>query len=103
MIASAGSLPLVDLAKSVSSLRQVIWVTEPSSKHMDWEGAPEHETGGKISVSVWDNLVQEATAATSELPSNDQGAAPGNLIFLWQQSPGGPAKIVEFTQKVWQC
>jgi hypothetical protein len=93
VVATAGSLPLAGLTQSVSSLRQVIWVT-------DWQGAPENETGGKLDVSVWDSLVTEASSTSSELPKNDESVVPGNLIFLWQKSINSSAEVVEFTQKV---
>lgn len=100
MVASAGSLALVGLAQNVPSLRQVVWVTDPSNKHMDWQGSPEHETKGKLQVTIWDQLVERSPTMGSELPANDQGLVPGNLIVLWQKGPGGLAKTVEFTQKV---
>jgi hypothetical protein len=100
VVATAGSLPLAGLTESVSSLRQVIWVTDPANKHMDWQGAPEKETGGKLNVSVWDNLVTEAPSTSSELPKNDESVVPGNLIFLWQKGTNSSAEVVEFTQKV---
>jgi hypothetical protein len=67
---------------------------------MDWEGAPENETGRKLDVSVWDNLVTESKSASSELPKNDETVIPGNLVFLWQKSINSSAEVVEFTQKV---
>ncbi|KAI4849099.1 acetyl-CoA synthetase-like protein, partial [Aureobasidium sp. EXF-8845] len=98
VVATAGSLPLAGLTQSVSSLRQVVWVTDPANEHMDWEGAPENETGGKLDVSVWHNLMAEASSTSSELPKNDETVVPGNLIFLWQKSINSSAEVVEFTQ-----
>ncbi|KAG9928675.1 acetyl-CoA synthetase-like protein, partial [Aureobasidium melanogenum] len=99
VVATAGSLPLAGLTESVSSLRHVVWVTDPANKHMDWQGAPDNETRGKLEVNVWDNLVTEASSTSSELPKNDESVVPGNLIFLWQTSTDSPAEVVEFTQK----
>ncbi|KAK6004428.1 hypothetical protein QM012_008290 [Aureobasidium pullulans] len=99
VIATAGSLPLAGLTESVSSLRHVVWVTDPANKHMDWEGAPDSETKDKLAVSVWDNLMTETSATNSELPKNDENVFPGSLIFLWQKSTNSPAQVVEFTQK----
>jgi len=101
VVATAGSLPLTGLTQSVSSLRQVIWVTDPANKHMDWQGAPENETGGKLDVSVWDNLVTEASSTGSELPKNDETVVPGNLIFLWQKSVNGSAEVVGSHKRTW--
>ncbi|CAD0099974.1 unnamed protein product [Aureobasidium mustum] len=100
VVASAGSLPLAGLTESVSTLRHVIWVTDPANKHMDWEGAPDSETKGKLAVSVWDNLVTEGSSISSELPKNDESVVPGNLIFVWQKNTtDSVAEVVEFTQK----
>ncbi|KAG9616276.1 acetyl-CoA synthetase-like protein, partial [Aureobasidium melanogenum] len=99
VVATAGSLPLAGLTESVSSLRHVVWVTDPANKHMDWQGAPDNETRGKLEVNVWDNLVTEASSTSSELPKNDESVVPGNLIFLWQTSTDSPAEVTEFTQK----
>jgi hypothetical protein len=100
VIATAGSLPPAGLAESVSSLRQVIWIADSASKHMDWQGAPDSEARGKLDMFVWHNLTAGAFSASSELPKNDESVVPGNLIFLWQKSVNSPAEVVEFTQKV---
>jgi acyl-CoA synthetase (AMP-forming)/AMP-acid ligase II len=95
LIAQAGSLPLADVGKSVSGLRQVIWTVEKTSRHMDWNEVPEG-IGGKIDVSVWHQLVQDQKSTAAALPS-DSDKAPG-VAFLWQESVGKPAEVVEFTQ-----
>ncbi|KAJ4293644.1 hypothetical protein N0V90_008928 [Kalmusia sp. IMI 367209] len=96
LIAEAGSIPLADVGKSVSSLRQVIWTVEKTSRHMDWNEVPEG-IGGKIDVSVWHQLVQDQKNGNVELPQ-DTGKAP-NVVFLWQESVGKSVDIVEFTQQ----
>ncbi|KAF1969764.1 hypothetical protein BU23DRAFT_512646 [Bimuria novae-zelandiae CBS 107.79] len=96
LIAQAGSVPLADVGKGVSSLRQVIWTVEKTSRHMDWNEVPEG-IGGKIDVSVWHQLVQDQKNGGAELPK-DAGKAP-NVVFLWQEAVGKPAEIVEFTQQ----
>ncbi|KAK7188972.1 hypothetical protein PSPO01_05081 [Paraphaeosphaeria sporulosa] len=100
LVAEAGSVPLADVGKSVSSLRQVIWTVEKTSRHMDWNEVPEG-IGGKIDVSVWHQLVQDQKVAFPELPKDagkDATKAP-NVIFLWQERVGKAAEIVEFTQQ----
>lgn len=97
LIAQAGSLPLADVAQSVPGLRQIVWTVEETSRHMDWSEVPEG-IGGKIDVSVWHELVQDAKHSEHVLPS-DNTKAP-NVVFLWQEAVGKPAEIVEFTQQV---
>lgn len=96
LIAEAGSVPLADVGKAVSSLRQVIWTVEKTSRHVDWNVVPEG-IGGKIDVSVWHQLVQDQQNGSVELPQ-DAGKAQ-NVVFLWQEGVGKPVEIVEFTQQ----
>jgi acyl-CoA synthetase (AMP-forming)/AMP-acid ligase II len=97
LIAEAGSVPLADVIKGASNLRQIIWTVEKTSRHMDWSEVPEG-IGGKIDVSVWHELIQDHKGAAAALPTGTD-KAPG-VAFVWQESPGKPAEIVEFTQQV---
>lgn len=97
LIAEAGSVPLADVSKGVSSLRQIIWTVEKTSRHMDWSEVPEG-IGGKMDVSVWHELVQDQKNGAAELPSTNE-KAPG-VVFLWQEVVGKSAQAVEFTQQV---
>ncbi|KAF2191833.1 hypothetical protein K469DRAFT_556422 [Zopfia rhizophila CBS 207.26] len=96
LVAEAGSLPLADVSKGASSIRQVIWTVEKTSRHMDWNEVPEG-IGGKVDVSVWHELVQDQKNGKVELPQ-DSGK-PANLVFLWQEGVGKSAEIVEFSQQ----
>ncbi|KAH7067859.1 hypothetical protein FB567DRAFT_541365 [Paraphoma chrysanthemicola] len=96
LIAEAGSVPLAEVIKGASGLRQIIWTVEKTSRHMDWSEVPEG-IGGKIDVSVWHDLVQEQQGGALALPSTTE-KAPG-IVFLWQERVGKPAEIVEFTQQ----
>lgn len=97
LIAQAGSVPLDDVSKGVSGLRQVIWTVEKTSRHMDWNEVPEG-IGGDLDVSVWHQLVQDQRSADPKLPA-DTVKAPG-VVFLWQQGVRKSAEIVEFSQNV---
>ncbi|KAL6704512.1 hypothetical protein ACN47E_008141 [Coniothyrium glycines] len=96
LIAAAGSIPLADVTRGASALKQIVWTVEKTSRHMDWSEVPEG-IGGKIDVSVWHELVQEHKGGVAELPT-DTTKAPG-LIFLWQEAVGKSADVVEFTQQ----
>lgn len=93
LIAAAGNLPLQDLESQCTKLKSVTWVVEKTSRHMDWNEKPDN-----LDISVWHDLVEEAPDASSELPSNDTGAAPTTLITVWQNKQG-QSDIVEFTQQ----
>ncbi|KAH3965833.1 hypothetical protein HBH92_128500 [Parastagonospora nodorum] len=96
LIAEAGSVPLADVIQGAPGLRQIIWTVEKTSRHMDWSEVPEG-IGGKIDVSVWHELVQDQQNGSVALPSNSD-KVPG-VVFLWQETVGKPAEIVEFTQQ----
>jgi acyl-CoA synthetase (AMP-forming)/AMP-acid ligase II len=96
LIAEAGSLPLADLIKGGSGVRQIIWTVETSSRHMGWSEVPEG-IGGKIDISVWHELVQDQHSGTIALPTTNEKAP--TVVFLWQEAVGKPAEIVEFTQQ----
>jgi len=97
LIAAAGSVPLAEISKAVPAIREVIWTVEKTSRHMDWNEVPEG-IGGKVDVSVWHDLVQDQKSRNTKLPEDTSKAA--NLVFIWQEKPGAPAEVVEFTQGV---
>lgn len=97
LIAEAGSIPLANVIQGASSLRQIIWTVEKTSRHMDWSEVPEG-IGGKIDVSVWHELVQDQQSGAIALPTNTDKAP--SVVFLWQEAVGKSAEVVEFTQQV---
>lgn len=97
LIAQAGSVPLADVTRGASGLRQIIWTVEKSSRHMDWSEVPEG-IGGKIDVSVWHELVSDRKNGTAQLPTTTE--KPPNVTFLWQETTGKSAETVEFSQQV---
>lgn len=97
LIAQAGSVPLAEVTRGVPALRQIMWIVEKTSRHMDWSEVPEG-IGGKVDVSVWHELVQDSKNTETTLPTN-AAKAPG-VVFLWQEAVGKPAEIVEFSQQV---
>jgi hypothetical protein len=99
LIGAAGSLPLQEVAKKHQSLKQVIWVVEKTSRHMDWTEVPQ-DIGGKIDVSVWHQLVQDSQdVSTSDMP-DIKSEDLGKIVTVCADKPGSEERIVEFTQKV---
>lgn len=97
LIAQAGSVPLAEMTQGASGLRQIIWTVEKTSRHMDWSEVPEG-IGGKLDVAVWHHLVQEQKNAAAQLPTTTD--KPPSVVFLWQETVGKSAEVVEFTQQV---
>lgn len=89
------------LSKAKSSVKQLIWVVEKTSRHMDWTEVPEG-LGGSIDVSVWHELVQDHSGDAPPFPElkSDQ---LGKIITLWdseslQSGTKSPTnEVVEFT------
>lgn len=100
LIAAAGTVSLKDVLKFPSGLKQVIWVVEKTSRHMDWNEVPEG-VGGNPEITVWHDIIEEK-ASTSDLPPEAPGGIPPNVIIVHKTSRSGKEEleIVEFTQKV---
>jgi hypothetical protein len=101
LVAAAGSLPLEMLSKGNSSLKQLVWVVEKTSRHMDWTEIPEG-LGGSIDVSVWHETIQDHQGdppAFPDLKSNELG----KIVTLWDYdalqsgSKAPTSEVVEFT------
>lgn len=51
---------------------------------MDWNGVPD-KAAGRLTVSVWHDVVDENKAsATAQLPDNETGDKPADIITVWQ-------------------
>ena len=101
LIAGAGALPLNELLQKYRSLKQIIWVVERTSRHMDWNEVPEG-VGGKADIAVWHDIIDEKASTPSELPTEiPEGAVPDVLCVVEDGiSALDSYEIVTFTQKV---
>jgi acyl-CoA synthetase (AMP-forming)/AMP-acid ligase II len=92
VIAAVGSFPFDVITKSYPALRQLIWVVDEGSAHLDWNEVPKG-TGGAVNVSTWSEIIQdqEATAGT-ELPPTERTSELKKVLAFW---PSG--KLVEFS------
>lgn len=100
LIAAAGTLSLKDVLKHSSGLKQVIWVVERTSRHMDWNDVPDG-VGGSPEIAVWHDIIDDKTS-TSDLPPQSSDEAKPNILIVHKHSRAGSEEleIVEFTQKV---
>jgi hypothetical protein len=100
LIAAAGGLSLTEVVRFYGGLKQVIWVVEEGSRHMDWNEVPEG-IGGQAGVGVWHEIVEEKRANVgSAVPDNAEGDTLKNLVSIWQGEKNSVGEVVEFTQKV---
>jgi len=99
LVAQAGSLPLEEVGKHYKGLKQVIWVVEKTSRHVDWTEVPK-DVGGGMDVSMWHQLVQDHPATASlNVPDLKTSEIPP-LVTIWLDKLGAAPQIVEFTQAV---
>lgn len=93
VVAAVGSFPFDVITKSYPALKQLIWVVDEGSKHMDWNEVPTG-TGGAVNVSTWQDIIQDQDhSAGAELPPVDRKGELKNVLAFW---PNG--ELVEYTQ-----
>ena len=104
LVAQAGTLPLNELLRSYSGLKQVVWVVGETSRHMDWKEASGLDNG-EIHTATWHNLLEEQKgSASSDPPSDNPDFVLPNILAVWQRQTSASLpetyEVVEFTQKV---
>jgi hypothetical protein len=93
VIAAVGSFPFDVITKSYPALKQLIWVVDEGSKHMDWDDVPKG-TGGAINVSTWQEIIQDAEHNVgTDLPPVDRTGELKKVLAFW---PNG--ELIEYTQ-----
>lgn len=96
MIAAVGTLPFDAVTKDYAGLQSLIWVVNEGSKHLDWDVVPKG-SGGAINVSTWQEVVEEHSNVSSELPPLDK-TTPKNVLAFWSPENGEPGELIEYTQ-----
>ncbi|EXJ70038.1 uncharacterized protein A1O5_07111 [Cladophialophora psammophila CBS 110553] len=79
LIAAAGTLDLETMSSTAKTIKNIIWVTRPENKHMDWsEGSPEG-----FAVSSWEQLVEKNQRSSNSevLPLDKDSQVPPVSIF----------------------
>ncbi|KAG6065110.1 hypothetical protein E4U32_007733 [Claviceps aff. humidiphila group G2b] len=98
VITASGSFPFDSVVKAYSLIRQLIWVVDDGSRHMDWNDVPEG-TGGSVNVTTWQDLVNDSpTSALTELPPVDKDQVPQDIVTFWQDKAGNIGEMVRFSQ-----
>lgn len=93
-----GSFPFDAVVKSYPGLKQLIWVVDAGSSHMDWNEVPEG-FGGEVNVSTWQDILNDNPPdAGLELPSETEAQEPKDVIFFWP-TKDNTEEMVQFTQK----
>jgi hypothetical protein len=95
VVAAVGSFPFDVVIKEYPSLRQLIWVVDEGSKHLDWNEVPKG-MGGKINVSTWQEIIEDDKSTTSDVPAVDSTNTPADLVAFWPSKSG--YQLVSYTQ-----
>ena len=100
LVAGAGTVPLNELLPKYSGLKQVMWVVERTSRHMDWNEVPEG-LGGKADIAVWHDIIDEKAFSSSDLPTEVAGSSPPDLLLVTEDATSAldSYEIVSFAQK----
>lgn len=97
VVTAPGAFPFDHVVKSYPSLRQLIWVVDEGSSHMDWNEVPQG-TGGSVNVSTWQDIVNDGPAdAAKELPPLEGQKEARDVTVFWQAKPGTAEEMVRFT------
>ncbi len=101
LVAAAGTIPLKELVKHYSGLKQIVWVVERSSRHIDWNEVPDG-VGGRADVLAWHDIVDQNEASSETPPDLPQSAISDIVAVYEHKNHGGERRyeIVNFTQKV---
>ncbi|KAI5461336.1 hypothetical protein BGZ63DRAFT_385631 [Mariannaea sp. PMI_226] len=98
LVTAPGAFPFDAVVSAYPSLRQLVWVTDEGSNHMDWNEIPEG-TGSSINVATWQDIVRDAPVeAGKELPASDPERSPMDVVTFWQGKPGQVEEMVRLTQ-----
>ncbi|KAH6850756.1 hypothetical protein B0I37DRAFT_372330 [Chaetomium sp. MPI-CAGE-AT-0009] len=97
VVTAPGSFPFDVVVKSYPALRQLIWVVDEGSKHMDWNEVPQG-TGSSVNVSTWQDIISDSPVdAGKELPPLEKQKAPRDVTVFWKSKPGQQEELVRFT------
>ncbi|KAI1821570.1 hypothetical protein F4861DRAFT_453446 [Xylaria intraflava] len=98
VVTSPGAFPFDNVVKSYPALRQLIWVVDEGSKHLDWNEVPKG-TGSKVNVSTWQDILNDnPQTAGTELPSSDNQVAAPDVVMFWTLNSSSVEEMVRFTQ-----
>lgn len=98
LVAAPGAFPFDAVVNAYPSLRQLIWVVDEGSSHMDWNEVPEG-MGGSVNVATWQEILRDApVTAGTELPAPDGKSGPMDVVTFWQSKAGQMEEMVRFSQ-----
>lgn len=95
LLAAVGTLPFDAITNEYKGLKNLVWVVDEGSKHLDWDEVPKG-MGGPINVFTWQEEVEQSQHHTSELPESGPNP-PRNILAFWSCEKAVPGELVEYT------
>ncbi|KAI9664161.1 MAG: hypothetical protein M1831_002340 [Alyxoria varia] len=95
LVANAGSVSVADLRKQSSTIKQVIWVVEKTSRSVDWSD----DANG---TSEWHRVVGEPSdtfTGSADLPQPSPGDKVPDIVTIWLNDTPSSGEIISFTQQ----
>ena len=97
VVTAPGSFPFDVAVRHYPSLRQLVWVVDDGSRHMDWNEVPQG-AGGSVNVATWQDIVNDSPQdAGRALPPLEGQPEPRDVTVFWQGPPGQQEEMVRFT------
>ncbi|KAI1812338.1 hypothetical protein GGS20DRAFT_587630 [Poronia punctata] len=98
VVTCPGAFPFDSVVKSYPALRQLVWVVDEGSKHLDWNEVPKG-MGGKVNVSTWQDILSDhPQSAGAALPAEDHTTDAPDVIMFWKNDDDTVEEMVRFTQ-----
>ncbi|KAI1126015.1 hypothetical protein F5Y10DRAFT_221370 [Nemania abortiva] len=98
VVTCPGTFPFDSVVKSYPALRQLIWVVDEGSKHLDWNEVPKG-MGGKVNVSTWQDILNDSPqTAGKELPPIDNQTVAPDVIMFSASKTDPVGEMTRFTQ-----
>jgi len=97
VVTAPGLFPFDSIVKYYPALRQLVWVVDDGSKHMDWNEVPKG-TGGSVNVATWQDIINESPLDGGKaLPSLEGQQDARDVTVFWEAQPGTMEEMVRFT------
>ena len=94
VIAEAGTIPLTDIKTKCKDVKQVLWVVEKTSRHMDW-----NQNESNIRSTTWHDLVEGSKSVSEETPVHSDGQKAPGIVTIWLNKTSTSGDIVSFSQQ----
>ena len=96
LVANAGSVSVVDLRQQSSTIKEVVWVVEKTSRCVDWSNDAQ-------GTSEWHQVVDghsNASTGSADLPQESKGDSLPHITTIWINDTPPSIEAISFTQEV---